>query len=100
MLDAAQGNITMIPRRKRWYEMVRELETFHINNCRADRDWSIRKTAKELDCSSTTVWNQLYLARGLRVYPDIIKFKLASQAEKYIFQKDGRKRVSWTLPKD
>lgn len=97
MLEVAQGNT--IPRKPRWYERVRQIEFFHIERCRADRDWSIRKTAKELELSSTSIWDNLYLARGLRVYPDITRFRSAKEAEKFIYQKDGRKRVPWVLPK-
>lgn len=98
MLQEVQG--TIIPRRPRWYEKAKGIETFHIERCRADRNWSIRKTAKELELSSTSVWDNLYLARGLRVYPDITRFRSAKDAEKYIFQKDKRKRIPWVMPKD
>lgn len=95
----------------RWSDKAREFELFHLGKIANHKvalakgmtirpNWTQRDTARELSVSQPQVLKQLKLALGLRVWPEIERFKTADLAMEYIRKKSKGKSFSWSPPNE
>lgn len=92
-----------------WQDKAKQYEIFHLGKIISHKfafskgetlrsSWTLRDTANELGVHHTQVLKQLKLAVGMRVYPEIEKFKTAALAAEYIRKKTKGKGLKWSAP--
>src|SRR5215510_12343326 len=74
-------------RRDDWQTQVRQLEEYHLERYYGDKDWSLRRTAEELNRSLGSISEDLRLSLALRIYPMIQEFHTKESAMCWLRQK-------------
>lgn len=77
-----------IPKKEVWQNRCRAVFLYHMERCKLDRSWSIRKTATALGRSTGSVSSDLQLAEYMRNYEEELSvFKNYTDALMWIEKK-------------
>lgn len=77
-----------------WQERVHLVHLFHTSHLKEDANWTIAKTAKELNRSIGRVSEDLTIVRWMRTYPQLEKMKSPQDALEFIKKKKREMEIN------
>jgi len=82
------------PVKKGWIDIAIEIQYFHITQCKDEPDWTIEKTARNLNRSIGSVSQYLLIANWLKTHEkQIRRFKSINDALEFVRSRQREMRL-------
>lgn len=89
MIDSLEDQMLEVLKKLSWQDKVTMLNEYRI-----EHSFSIRGLADELGTSPSKVQRDLYLADGLKAFPELLNERIADNAFKYLKRKKFHRQES------